>query len=155
MKIELIKMKVEDEYFSYKYKPLQYCCDELKNNRGIIFTDEDFVDNKEEYRDEDGNIIPQLCVTVSEVIGSYDNGWEEIYSYPIRFCPHCGEKINIEVVEQIDVIEKVKNLNKTIKELQDIRRKTDSKKEELLATDEIYKLNDKIDYFYEVREYEE
>lgn len=37
MKIELIKLKFNDIY-SYKYKPFQYCCDEIQNDKAIIFT---------------------------------------------------------------------------------------------------------------------
>ena len=42
MKIDLIKLKFNDTY-SYKYKPFQYCCDEIQNDKAIVFTGEDLI----------------------------------------------------------------------------------------------------------------
>ena len=44
MKIELIKLKFNDTH-SYKHKPFTYCCDEIQNDKAIVFTGEDFVCN--------------------------------------------------------------------------------------------------------------
>ena len=40
MKIELIRLKFDDTH-SYKYKPFKYCCDEIQNDKAIVFTNED------------------------------------------------------------------------------------------------------------------
>lgn len=44
MKIELIKLKFNDTH-SYKYKPFTHCCDEIQNDKAIVFTGEDLVYN--------------------------------------------------------------------------------------------------------------
>ena len=42
MKIELIKLRF-NQTFSYKYKSFTYCCNALKNNPCILFTNEDVM----------------------------------------------------------------------------------------------------------------
>lgn len=44
MKTELIKLKFND-ICSYKYKPFKCCCDEIQDNKTIIFTNKDLVLN--------------------------------------------------------------------------------------------------------------
>ena len=44
MKIDLIKLKFNDTC-AYKYKPFTYCCDEIQNDKAIVFTGEDLVCN--------------------------------------------------------------------------------------------------------------
>ena len=44
MKIELIRLKFNDTH-SYKYKPFKHCCDEIQNDKAIVFTGEDLVCN--------------------------------------------------------------------------------------------------------------
>jgi hypothetical protein len=58
MKIDLIKLKFNDTH-SYKYKPFTYCCDEIQNDKAIVFTDEDINDIGGEYKDE-GTSIPHF-----------------------------------------------------------------------------------------------
>ena len=70
MKIELIKLKFNDTC-SYKYKPFQYCCDEIHQNNCIVFTNEDLSPLK--YIDEGGNFIPQFCTSHTEIITSYED----------------------------------------------------------------------------------
>lgn len=48
MKIELIRLKFDDTH-SYKYKPFKYCCDEIQNDKAIVFTGEDINDIGGEY----------------------------------------------------------------------------------------------------------
>ena len=149
MKIELIKLKFNDTH-SYKYKPFKYCCDEIQNNKAIVFTNEDLSPLK--YID-DGNFIPQICTSHTEVITSYEDEWEQTDNYPIRFCPHCGEMIEISVVEEIDVSDKYNELSKQRDELWKKCQKTDSKKEEHELRKQVKKLDDQIDDFYGLDEW--
>lgn len=144
MKIELIKLKFNDTH-SYKYKPFKYCCDEIQNDKAIVFTNEDLSPLK---YIGDGNFIPQICTSHTEVITSYEDEWEQTDNYPIRFCPHCGEKIEISVVDEIDVSDKYKELTKQRDELWKKCQKTDSKKEEFELMNQVKKLDDQIDSFY-------
>ena len=103
MKIELIKLKFNDTY-SYKYKPFQYCCDEIQNDKAIVFTGEDLVCNDIfglVVRDSDYTIIPQFCNSYTEIFNSCGDEYEQTDNYPIQFCPHCGEKIEISVADEI------------------------------------------------------
>lgn len=73
MKIELIKLKFNDTY-SYKYKPFTHCCDEIQNDKTIVFTGEDLVCNDTfglVVRDSGDNIIPQFCTSYTETFNSW------------------------------------------------------------------------------------
>ena len=144
MKIELIKLKFNDTH-SYKYKSFTYCCDEIHQNDCIIFTNEDLSPLK---HIDDGSFIPQFCTSHTEVITSYEDEWEQTDNYPIQFCPHCGEKIEISVVEEIDVSDKHNELSKQRDELWKKCQRTDSKKEEFELMEQVGKLDKQIDSFY-------
>ena len=132
MKIELIRLKFNNTH-SYKYKPFQYCCDEIKNDKAIVFTGED----------------------INDIGGEYEDEWEQTDNYPIQFCPHCGEKIEISVVEEIDVSDKYEELTKQRDELWKKSQRTDSKKEERELRKQVGKLDDQIDSFYWLDEWKE
>ena len=139
MKIDLIKLKFNDTH-SYKYKPFTYCCNKIQNDKAIVFTGEDINDIGGEY-EYDGVSIPQLCTSHTEVITSYEDEWEHTDNYPIQFCPHCGEKIGISVVKEIDVSDKYNELSKQRKELWKKCQRTDSKKKEFELREQVEKLN--------------
>lgn len=145
MKIELIRLKFDDTH-SYKYKPFKYCCDEIHQNDCIMFTNEDLSPLK--YMDDSGNFIPQFCTSHTEVITSYEDKWEQTDNYPIQFCPHCGEKIEILIVDEIDVSDKYKELSKQRDELWERCQGTDSKKKESELREQVGKLDKQIDGFY-------
>ena len=149
MKIELIRLKFNDTH-SYKYKPFKYCCDEIQNDKAIVFTNEDLSPLK---YIGDGNFIPQICTSYTEVITSYEDEWEQTDNYPIRFCPHCGEKIEISVVDEIDVSDKYDELTKQREELWKKCQKTDSKKEDFELKEQVRKLDNQINGFYELDEW--
>ena len=151
MKIELIKLKFNNTC-SYKYKPFTYCCDEIQNDKAIVLTGEDINDIDGEYED-DGFFIPQFCASYTEIITSYEDEWEQTDNYPIRFCPHCGEKIEISVVDEIDVSDKYNELTKQREELWKKCQRTDSKKEEFELMKQVRKLDDQINDFYELDEW--
>ena len=149
MKIELIRLKFNDTH-SYKYKPFKYCCDEIQNNKAIVFTNEYLSPLK--YID-DGNFIPQICTSHTEVITSYEDEWEQTDNYPIQFCPHCGEMIEISVVDEIDVSNKYEELTKQREELWKKCQKTDSKKKESELREQVRKLDNQINDFYKLGEW--
>ena len=153
MEIELIKLKINDTH-SYKYKSFTYCCDEIQNDKVIVFTGEDINDIGGEYED-DGVCVPQFCTSYTETVGSWGDEWEQTDNYPIQFCPHCGEKIEISVVEEIDVSDKYEELTKQREELWKKCQKTDSKKEEFELRKQVRKLDDQINDFYELGKWRE
>lgn len=154
MKIELIKLKFNDTC-AYKYKPFKYCCDEIQNDKAIVFTGEDLVCNDTfglVVRDSDDNIIPQFCTSYTETFNTWGDEYEQTDNYPIQFCPHCGEKIEIEVVDEIDISEKYDELTKLREELWKKCQRTDSKKKESELREQLRKLDDQINNFYELGE---
>ena len=152
MKIELIRLRFNDTH-SYKYKPFKYCCDEIQNDKAIVFTGEDLVHLDTYWEDE--RYIPRFCTSYTEVITSYEDEWEQTDNYPIQFCPHCGEKIEISVVDEIDVSDKYNELSKQRDELWKRCQRTDSKKEESELRKQVRKLDDQINDFYELGKWRE
>lgn len=153
MKIELIKLKFNDAYsckYSCKYKPFEYCCNEIQNNKAIIFTGEDLVCDDCE---DDDIYIPQFCTSHTEVITEYEYEWIQTDNYPIHFCPHCGEKIQISIVDEVDVSDKYDELSKQREELWKKCQRTDSKKKESELREQVRKLDDQINDFYELGEW--
>lgn len=153
MKIELIRLKFDDTH-SYKYKPFKYCCDEIQKDKTIVFTGEDINYICGEYED-DGVCVPQFCTSYTETVGSWGDELEQTDNYPIQFCPHCGEKIEISVVEEIDVSDKYNKLSKRREELWKGCQRTDSKKKEFELREQIGKLDKQINGFYELGKMEE
>lgn len=148
MKIEFIKLKFNDTH-SYKYKTFTHCCNEIQNDKAVIFIGEDIIG---EY-DDDGIYIPQFCTSYTETFTSWGDEFENTDNYPIQFCPHCGEKIEIEVVDEINVSEKYNELTKLREELWKKCQRTDSKKKEHELRKQVIKLDDQINGFYELGEW--
>lgn len=156
MKIELIKLKFNNTY-SYKYKPFKHCCKAIENNESIIFTGEDLVCNDLfglVVRDSDENTIPQFCTTHTKIWESWGDEFEETENYPIQYCPHCGKKIEIAVVNEIDVSEEYNKLSKQREDLWNMCQKIDSKKKASELIEQIKKLDEQINGFYELSEWD-
>lgn len=145
MKIELIKLKFNNTC-SYKYKPFKHCCNEIQNDKAIVFTGEDLVHSDDCWDDE--RYIPRFCTSHTEVITSYEDEWEQTDNYPIKYCPHCGEKIEISVVDEVNVSDKYKELPKQREELWMKSQRTDSKKEAFELEEQVRKLDKQINSFY-------
>lgn len=153
MKIDLIRLKFNG-MTSYKYKPFKYCCDEIQNNKCIEFTNEDVVEPIGDV-DNNGYYIPQFCTANTEIISSWDDELERTDNYPIQFCPHCGEKIEINVIDEIDVSEKFKKLSIQHDKLQKKCNKTDSKKKESEMLNQFYELDKQVTSYYWLGEWDE
>ena len=147
MKIKVIKQIVKDkdgsEYdiISYKIKSIEKCCNSIVNNPTIELSSQPFDYNKEIY----GVFL----------VHGYDNSdpYEDYHSmdydyYKIDFCPFCGEKIEIEIIEEIDVSEEYYNLKSERDEIHKKWTNCDSikRKDELENTRR--KLDKKINEFY-------
>lgn len=145
MKIELIKLKFNDTY-SYKYKPFTHCCDEIQNDKAIVFTGEDLVHSDDCWDDE--RYIPRFCTSHTETFNSWGDELEQTDNFPIKFCPHCGEKIEISVVDEIDVSDKYNKLSKQREELWKKCQRTDSKKKESELREQVRNLDNQINGFY-------
>ncbi len=181
MKVELIKIKFDGRDGCYKYKPMEYCCEKFRLNPVIVFDAQEEVYNgycekcevnersklpidensecmscsiRAEYIYNE-SLIPQFFIYSSEEIHDWEDSWLKEDYYKVDFCPHCGENIEISVVDEIDANEKYRELTSERNELNEKRRKTDSKKREYELTKEIQELDRLINDFYCVSEYKE
>lgn len=131
MKIELIKLKFNDTY-SYKYKPFQYCCDEIQNDKAIVFTGEDLVCNDIfglVVRDSDYTIIPQFCNSYTEIFNSCGDEYEQTDNYPIQFVLTVAKRLRFQLqmrlmylISTMNYLSSVKNCGRNVRE-QTVRRK--------------------------------
>ena len=156
MKIDLVKINLGD-YYKYKFKKYEPCCDNILDNPCIDFTNYNLT---EETQDNE----PRYCLTSFD--SNDDVAWCE--NYPIKFCPHCGEPIEIKTVEVIDCSEKFSALAKKREELLErIRELRNSSKSENTSDnnsqnmsmeklhEELQRVNKKISYIHALTIYNE
>lgn len=146
MKIELVKLNLSDDSV-YKYKHMSFCCDKLKDNSIIQLTEAMY------YKDSDYDDIPRMCLVNHEELTEWGEEMQATTYYPIKYCPFCGESIDIEVVAEEDVTEKYKSWKREYDILVKGARVTDSKAKEQHLRKKIQELDDKIRHLYEIGEY--
>ena len=153
MKIELIRQRFNDTR-GYKYKPFTHCCDKIKDNPRIVFSDKVELDsNNLDGCLDDECTFPAFAIWHSETVGSWGDEWENDYYYKITHCPFCGEPIEISVVGEEDVEEYYKSLKAKRDELWKKHNKTDSKKRSQELYEQVRKLDDQINWLYHLTEY--
>ena len=153
MKIELIRQRF-NETRGYKYKPFAHCCDKIKDNPHIVFSDEVELDtnNLDDCLDDEC-IFPAFAIWHSETVHSWEDEWENDYYYKINHCPFCGEPIEISVVGEEDMDEYYKTLSKQREELWKKYNRTDSKKKSEELRKQVQELDNQIDWLYQLAEY--
>ena len=111
---------LEKDICSYKIKDIEYCCNEMRNQE--IF---------------DLQYLPPIDCMIDNLgvmVEKNDN------YYLIRYCPFCGERINISLIDRKDKSKKYyKYLDKVEVEKDPDRRKTKKWLEKLFKTDSIHK----------------
>lgn len=149
MNIELIRQSIgNNNGRGYKYKPIKWCCDKLKDNEVINLVDE--------YTDDDyGELVPSVAICHTEVVSDWEDEWENDYYYRIDFCPFCGEPIKIVIVKEEDVSEIYSKLDKERKETWRKYCKTDSKRKSEELSNTVHNLDDAMNWFHNLNEYEE
>jgi hypothetical protein len=73
----------------------------------------------------------------------------EEYFYKLNYCPICGEKIEIEIVDNVDVTNEYEQLSKERNEIRKKCMKTDSKKKARELELQRRELDMKIESFYQ------
>lgn len=152
MKIKLIKLKFVGNT-SYKYKPFKYCCDAITKNKTICFTNESPDSEFYGVCDDGYYTIPYFASWFAETVHDWEDEWENDYYYPIKFCPHCGEPIEIVIVGEEDRTEEYLNLKKERGDLRKKCQQTGSKKKEFDLELIIQELDKDIEWFYLFCEY--
>lgn len=156
MKVELVKINLGD-FCKYKFKRYEPCCDDILDDPCISFT---YCNLIEETQDNE----PRYCLTSTDSYGDVALG----DNYPIKFCPHCGEPIEIKTVEVIDCSEKfsalVKKREELLKRMQELRNFSKSEntsnnnfKEKSMEKlyEELRRINKKITYMQALSLYKE
>lgn len=154
MKVELIKQKIGDDV-SYKYKSLKCCCKQFEKNMCINLTDE-YPDNPELtlWHDKDEE-LPYLAICIDEIVHDWDDEYDIEHYYAIKFCPFCGEPIEVVVVGEEDKTEYYEKLKTKIEYYQTRERTTDSIREKEKCRSILNETNNLIDELFSLGEYKE
>ena len=148
MKVEIIKQILGEET-SYKYKPMSFCCEKLKRNPVIGLVANEY-DVNENYISK-----PQFCIEDYDTWTEWGEDFEQDNYYPIKFCPFCGEKIETEIIKEEDITDEYNRLERERNVLLKGALVTDSKSKETDLRKKVQNLDGKLDYYYELREYNE
>lgn len=154
IKVELVRIKFDDSV-SYKYLPLKYCCEAITKNKTIEFTNKLSDSDLYDICDDENNVIPHFASRFAEIVGDWEDEWENEYYYPIGFCPHCGKPIKIVVVDEEDRTEEYLNLKRQRDDLWKKCQRTDGKKKEAELRQQVQEIDRKIEWFYELCEHTE
>ena len=157
MNINLVKIKYDNTY-CYKYKPLKFCCEDLKNayNSDVYGDYPDIILTHDNIWSSESIAykLPVLCFS-QNIISFYDDDYIDIRNYPINYCPYCGKKLNYFIeLEGEDYIELYKKLIKAMDDLQEQAKTTNSDKEYKEIVDKKELIHNKINIFEDIDDYE-
>ena len=172
MLISLIKCINENET-RYKYLPLEYCCDKMRLNPMLDLTDDHNNDSQVFcFECGTGRWNPFLPEDVCKTCGcnSKDESCNlprmkmirSVYDYDdfpndesvsIKYCPHCGEKIEISVVGEINITDRAKTICHQLDELQAEYNLCDSISKRNLLHSKISELSKLYDELFEIGEF--
>ena len=152
MKIQVIQREFESHGSinkSYKICDCKYCCDGIKRlpNINFYFKEANNTDNPIE---DDYGYGQDLGVMLEEVTEYHDWGdtFTEEYYYKLNYCPICGEKIEVEIVDNVEVTNEYERLSKERDEVHKKWIKTDSIKKKNELQSKRQELDREIESFY-------
>jgi len=141
MKIKVEKWIIDDE-ISYKILEIKKCCNKLTNSKSISVNSG--CDYYSEFDDECGDFTVKLVREVEEPIPWEQDAETRFYYENIKYCPFCGERITIEIVNTIDKTEEYDKLDSELEELWQKCYDTDSKKDDKELKCKITELSNKL-----------
>lgn len=127
IKVEKLIIDKENEEYSYHIVDINKCCDKLINSSIIVFGT------------NSGDAYSASMYQELECDFGYDYINEEI-----QYCPFCGKKIEIEIVNTIDKEDDYNRLYDSIKDLLRKRNSCDSIRKRDEIQQEICSINQKI-----------
>ena len=154
MKINVEKWIVHDkenkayDIISYKILNKQICCEVIDNLPfDLHYTIPENIDYYE--LDEDDNSM-RLGVMLEELYTWYDgeDTQEDIQYYIVAYCPVCGEKIEVNVIREIDKTEEYYNLKNQYEDLHKKWMKCDSKKRGAELERQWREINNKLNNYH-------
>lgn len=138
MDIKVEKWKFDDTK-SYKILELKKCCDEIINSNTITLCDDYNEGSDADY---------SVKLSQYHCEHSYEDYFDHYTYENIKYCPFCGEKINIEIVSVINKDNCYIELSNKRDSVWSKINKTDSKKKESLLRNELMELDNKINQLY-------
>ena len=156
MKIQVIQreFKSHGSYSkSYKICNCEYCCEGIKHlpNIDFYFKVAENTDNpiEDDYGyGQDLGIMLQHSVTYHDPWDYDDYGYTEDYYYKLNYCPICGKKIEVDIVDNVDVTTEYEVLQKERDEVNKKYMKTNSIKKQSEYLKRRQELDREIDNFY-------
>lgn len=156
MKIKVIQREFSIDGISnkaYRICDCEYCCEGIKQlpNINFHFESTENTDNpiEGEYEeDRDLGIMLQNDITTYDPWEHDDLGYTDSYFYKFNYCPICGEKIEVEIVDNVDVSNEVEDLTREYKVIGDKIKKTDSIKKRTAYYMERHNIDKKINSYY-------
>lgn len=151
MNIDIVKIHFKDkelgEHSTYKYLPFEYCCNALKNFEHIDICDDYDSFGWGEIYDTDNDIVPHFALRIEEPQPWEDGTWP--YYYTINYCPFCGEKININLKDEIDKSKLYTALVNSRDAFKEAFNETDSVKTQKRLEEKIREVTRKINDMWE------
>ena len=151
MKINLEKWIVKDDnhnIVSYKIISAEECCSGIGQLPiGLHCCSPENVDYYNLDEDEDGTRIGFMF---EELYTWYDEAdiQEDTRYHMITYCPCCGEKIEVNIIREVDKTEEYNNLRSQYDEIHKKWEKCDSKKKSSELETEWREINKVINGFY-------
>lgn len=148
MKINVIQREFNNTK-SYKICDCKYCCDGIKKLPCIDFYFEN-TRNSDNLIEDNYGYGKSLGVMLKNEVEYSDWGdsFIEEYFYKLNYCPICGEKIEVDIVDNIDVTSEYERLSKERDEVHKKWTKTDSIKKKSELQSKRQRLDQEIEEFY-------
>lgn len=167
MRIEVVKQTFDGNTV-YKVKKMEYCCKKLEKNPLIrlmhTYVESAYCNHCEV--PDDGKDHCTECMVFEETdaggmklsmmieeTDTHPVPWEDYYDtdyryYPIEYCPHCGNKIEIKVVKEENLDSAYNDLIAERENLQIKARRTNSKRKEASLQEKLSNVDKKINELY-------
>ena len=133
MELKLKEFRVDNSH-AYKITRARFCCDAIKK---YIFVD----------LGQDLGLSPQVAISQESTVYADGTDWQETDYTKIDFCPFCGEKIILDVVEIEDVSVYYILLQEAGLEYRRRSKDVDSKKEESELLEKARMYSDELNYY--------
>lgn len=149
MKIQVIQREFKSHGSvdkSYKICNCEYCCEGIKQLPNVDFYFEVAENTDNPIEDDYGygrdlGVMLQHSITYHDPWEYDDYGYEQEFYYKLNHCPICGEKIEVEIVDNVEVTDVYESLEKERDKIHKKYIKTDSIKKQ----DEYLRLRQKLD----------
>lgn len=149
MKISVIQREFTANGYvnkSYKICDCKYCCEGMMHLPNVDFFHM-MAENTNSDKEDTGVMI-ENTKTYHEPYDYDGYGYTESYYYKIDYCPTCGEKIKVEIVDNVDVTKFYNELAEERDKIHQAYNNSDSIIERLEYVKRIQKIDNAINNFY-------